>query len=905
MTTHKSQDQFTEEELQAALKTCAQEPIHIPGSIQPYGIALVTDENCERVLGGSQNTADILKTNIDELFNANLESILGKENCHKLRKVVSSTPLQPIQSMRIKLHDNLVDLNAQRINDLILIEMEIVPDNDLSIDTEYVYRHLSNLSSDFKKTSNIQELYDYVVANVKQATGYDRVMLYKFDEKWNGEVVAEALEENVESYLGLKYPASDIPEQARNLYTKSYIRIIADVNYQPSQIVVTDEIKSQCPLDMTFSTLRSVSPIHLQYLANMDVGATMTISVIQNGHLWGLIACHHLQPKYVSCRVRMLCELMGHTFSSLLSSHLDMHQKEENALRTILIEKLESSLIQTGDVTEVFERKMELTLSVLKADSLFMTSNGKVIRHSNEQSNLYDDIVITSLVKFLRADNPHNVFSTRDISEHVGHIENLKSLKGGVLAVPIKSACDDYLIWLKKPERETINWAGGQVKSIEKTKAGFRLQPRSSFKLWQEEIEQASTPWTKDDIDTALRIVRIILEHEKNLADFANNAKSAFLADMSHEIRTPMNTIIGVASILDRDNTLSDKQKKLVKTLNISSEALLDLINDLLDLSKIEDKMLELVQAKFSMKKLLEEVRSIMNVKAQEKDIVLNIKLAAKDDSMNYIGDEKRIKQILLNLVSNAIKFTEHGFVQILVQTEAFNEGIHNVSISVRDTGIGMTKEQIEKIFNKFSQAEADTSHKFGGTGLGLAISKSLANLMEGDITVESQINLGSNFKLTLPLKTEKAPEEASLSLQVESNIQPVKDKHRKKVLIAEDYEGNIIVAIHFLQDCGYEPFVVNNGLEAVEKVKKEAFDAILMDVQMPVMDGFEATRHIRKMEKNGEIKRIPIIGMTAHAFVGDKEKCINIGMNDYISKPFSQHDLKSILSKHILLNEL
>jgi PAS domain S-box-containing protein len=392
-----------------------------------------------------------------------------------------------------------------------------------------------------------------------------------------------------------------------------------------------------------------------------------------------------------------------------------------------------------------------------------------------------------------------------------------------------------------------------------------------------------------------------MLIEARNKADEANRAKSEFLANMSHEIRTPMNAVVGLSSILARTNDLSEKQQEIVSTLQLSAQSLMGLINDLLDIAKIETNKINLEHIPFRPGDIIGEVFGVLSPKAEEKGITLD-RLASSLDEQRFLGDPLRIRQIVMNLVSNAIKFTESGGVIVSLSSTPHEEPEHlYVHITVSDTGIGIAANKLRSIFEKFIQADTSTTRKYGGTGLGLAISKNLAEIMGGGITVKSALGKGSEFTLHLPLQLADEAEPHAVSEPSDNRKKEVPPPEKRPcILLVEDYRPNVLVASSLLEALGYSVATAGNGKEALSTIRanRDYYAAVLMDVQMPGMDGLEVTRFVRQEEQERGLPRLPIIAVTAHALQGDRERCLAAGMDDYISKPFQPEELQKILSE-------
>ncbi len=381
-----------------------------------------------------------------------------------------------------------------------------------------------------------------------------------------------------------------------------------------------------------------------------------------------------------------------------------------------------------------------------------------------------------------------------------------------------------------------------------------------------------------------------IKQAEKNA-----KVKQEFLANMSHEIRTPMNAIIGMSNLME-DTKLSKTQREYLKHIKNSSENLLVIINDVLDFSKIESGKIEFEKTTFNLSEMLSTIYQSFKYKAQEKNIgfIINI-----DDTIpaKLIGDPVRLNQVILNLTSNAIKFTNKGNVTINIKNKSQINNKITLYIEVVDTGIGIAEDKLDKIFSSFEQASSDTTRKFGGTGLGLTISRQLVELQGGKINVKSKLGKGSSFYFTLTYEIADYNEKTQIDKKNKEKITPLIGYQDYNILVVEDNKLNQIVSKSILTKYKFNIEICENGQEAVDILKNKHFDVILLDLHMPVMDGYEAAKYIRNNLK----LNTPIIALTAAAIKNEKEKCLNIGMNDYISKPFKPDELITKIENAII----
>ncbi|MES2704928.1 MAG: ATP-binding protein [Bacteroidota bacterium] len=737
------------------LTNCEQEPIHIPGSIQPHGFLLGLSGDEYTIEFASGNCADYIAYGHTQLLGKTFSAIFGAASEGVLK--LSASGNVAAEPFPITIDDKYFLCSVHQRGDTFIFEAE--PAGEAEKFSSDAYRQTRQFLSYMEHTSSLQQLCASVARGTREITGYDRVMIYRFDEQYNGEVFAEAKRDDLEPFLGLFYPHTDIPVQARQLYMTNLLRLIADINYQPVPIYTIDNgDRTNKDLDMSLCVLRSTSPIHVQYLQNMGVGATLTISLIHNNRLWGLIACHHYSAKNITPPVRLAAQLQGH----FITSQIDVRQtNEEYDVSRRVNEALEQAITATIALKRLSLVQIaanEDVLRVCNAAGLCIIVNGVLYKGGLVPA----DAEIEQIVARMRTLAPGASFNSSHLAASTPEVENMCVTVAGVIYHPLDIADRNCIIWFRPQTIREVNWAGDPNKAIIKDANG--LHPRKSFELWKEVVKCRSKPWLRPELNAAANYANALQKHVTYLALEEEERRYKRLSEVlkesneeleninwisTHDLQEPLRKIQLMASrILSEDDTqVADSE--LVRKMNDSANKMQMLLSELLDHSKVKNTKdaIERVKVEGVLKEVMEQLHD-MELEKMAKIVVGPL------PEIN--GIPVLLKQLFVNLLTNALKFTseKHAQVITIVEGDIANapglpeEGDY-IHIVVADTGIGFDPKFSETMFRIFTRLNPHGTYP--GTGMGLALCKKIMQSHKGYIAARGVPGEGAEFHLYFP----------------------------------------------------------------------------------------------------------------------------------------------------------
>jgi light-regulated signal transduction histidine kinase (bacteriophytochrome) len=736
----------------ADLLNCDREPIHLSGAIQPHGMLLAIEAADLRVVGVSANSAAFIGIEPPRVLHRRLAEILPLAGYERLEEALLAADPGRNNPIRTVLRPELPSFDAivHRVAETAILEFE---PSSAGADDE-AFRALRSFVERAQEKRTFTGLCAGVVDDVRCLTGFDRVMMYQFDEDWHGRVIAESAAAGMAKYLDFHFPASDIPRQARDLYTRNLIRLIPDATYVPVPLVCGQSLSSGAALDLSQATLRSVSPLHVQYLRNMGVRSSMSVSLVCEGRLWGLIACHHRQPLYLPFAVRTACELLARVAATQIVT-LQSRAGYEERMRTATVQsRLIETMSQRGDLGAAL---VEGTPSIGE----LLEAGGAAVRLGAAEMRLVGTTPtaaqVMEIIAWLQQRGDTDIYSTASLPVSHEPFARFAAVASGLLALPISRRAGSYILWFRPELAQTITWGGDPNKPLDGEADATTLTPRKSFAAWLQVRERHAKPWTRFDEQAAIDFGRAIGGFfmrqndqlvEANRALARTNAELDTFAHMtSHDLKEPLRGIRSYASHIVED---------FGATLDAEAVAKL---NGIIRLTTRMDELLaSLLHFAGAGRELLEHRDvDLGNVVLEASEMLAGwldergVSVVIDSPLAHVLGDAANLREVFVNLLSNAAKYNDkpERWISVSMVDEG-PAGSNDVVVAVRDNGVGIEPDQHDAIFRMFTRMHPRDAFG-GGTGAGLAIVRKLLEPMGGSIRVESTVGAGSTFFVALP----------------------------------------------------------------------------------------------------------------------------------------------------------
>jgi len=735
------------------LSNCDREPIAFPGAVQPHVALLVIDASVDAIVQASANTSDLLGLDHVELIGRTLTALLADLDAGVIADSLASQKIgeSPFHLGDLTVAAQRFDVFAHRVDELLLIEFESVATAPLDTPSERrLYGAVRAASAELQATNSVREFLATAVARIRDLTGFDQILAYRFAPDGSGEVIAEAVDDTREKYLGLHYPASDIPDPARRLFALSWLRILPDVDYCAVPIVPGIAAGRRQPLDLSRALSRSVSMMYTGYLRNMGVRASMVMPLYREGALWGLISClHHQAPRFVPYDRRIACEFLAHSVSLMLAEKEKAEYAEYSLRMSRVRDQLIGRITAEGRIAEALTCGSPGLLDLIDADGAAVCFGDEV----QTVGRTPEPTEIRRLVDQMAA-LPDEDLVTDHLVGRLPWAASLVQTASGVIFLRLARDRSDAVVFFRGVVLQTVTWHGDPNKPVEivgDPTIGARLLPRTSFALWQQTVSDRSRPWLACEAEGArdLRraVVEQILRHLEQMRRLnaeltrSNVELDSFAYIASHDLKEPLRGIANFATLLARDqaSTLVPSAREHVDMILRLTRRMDDLIESLLRYSRLgrAELDLELVDLNEALSQALES----LTVRIAESGGVISVPAPLG----SVLGDQVRIVEVFVNLISNALKYSDRA-VRLVEITST--PGPPTV-IHVRDDGIGIAPRLYERIFHIFRRLHEREQYG-GGTGVGLTITRRVIERHGGRIWVQSEPGLGTTFSFTL-----------------------------------------------------------------------------------------------------------------------------------------------------------
>ncbi|RKP54899.1 GAF domain-containing protein [Pararobbsia silviterrae] len=760
------------------LSACEREPIHAPGGIQPHGYLLVVDETTMRVIQVSANLDALVGAPVDTVLGAPLDAILGHDCADRVTAALARrAPDVPLGTVPLYLGEALIgaerfELVLHRNGTALVLELERRNGTRTGAFAS-IYPLVRGFVTSLQDAPSVEVLAERAVVEIRRISGFGRALLYRFDEDGHGVVLAEDADDGYERYLHHHFPASDIPAQARALYLKTHLRLIADANYVPVPLVPVLNPMTRAPTDLSASVLRSVSPVHVEYMRNMGTIASMSVSLIVRGELWGMISCHDRAPRHPDFGARMLCEHLGH----MLSLQIEAKEESEDAayretLRHTLVELL-ASMAEHTIVADGLAAHAETLLKLGASGGAAIAVEGHVTLLG--QTPPASDVL--AIVDWLAEHAPTPVFSTYELGAALPDtFPDIHARASGMLAVSMSQMYRHYVIWFRPEARFDVAWAGEPVKreasASDGSGAPHKISPRRSFATWHETIRGRSTRWRTAEIDTAhefrTALLGFVLRRAEEMAALAselgraNKELEAFSYSVSHDLRAPLRHIVGYGDLLGEfeGERLSERGQRFLSNVLSSARFAGALVDDLLSFSQLGRAALRVTEV--DLQSLVEALiaEAARDLEGRE----VEWRVAALP---HVHGDAAFLQIVLRSLVSNALKYSRTRRPAI-IELGAQRVGDDQV-VFVRDNGVGFDMKYVDKLFGVFQRLHR--IEEFEGTGIGLANVRRIVERHDGRTWAEGKVDEGATFFFSLPVAGPADP--AALSPDAIGSLRP------------------------------------------------------------------------------------------------------------------------------------